>query len=226
MFLRLSGCNLHCSWCDTPYTWDWKGVNGLPYNIHEQTHLYIPDEARRLLEAKLDNNQANLLVVTGGEPLLQQKALVPLIATLFHNYLESELRVEFETNGTIDPVHFGPNAFFGSRERIQFNVSPKLQNSGNSIFKTDGEALKQLVGDRRARFKFVVEGVEDTAWNEIDNIRQIFGLNPSRIWIMPEATNAIQLGFKVQPIAEKALLLGYNFTSRMHVQIWGAQRGK
>lgn len=223
MFLRLSGCNLHCSWCDTPYTWDWKGVNGTSYNIHEQTHIYTADETRRMIEERSDD-KADLLVITGGEPLLQQKALVPLIASLLSG---SDIRIEIETNGTVEPYHLNPNAFFEGGNRVLFNVSPKLVNSGNEVAKAIPLAsMNYFAADRRARFKFVVNSDQDTAWNEIDNIRQAFGIAKKRIWIMPQGTNAIELAYAQGPIAQRALIEGYNFTGRLHVALWGNTRGK
>ena len=68
-FIRLSRCNLSCQFCDTPYTWDWA-------------RFHPAAEARRQVVAELADwalaQPARLVVITGGEPLLQQAALIPL----------------------------------------------------------------------------------------------------------------------------------------------------
>jgi 7-carboxy-7-deazaguanine synthase len=71
MFVRLGRCNLDCRWCDTAFTWDWSRFDPA-VELHRRT------VAELLVE--LDRINAPLLVVTGGEPLLQQQGLEPLLA--------------------------------------------------------------------------------------------------------------------------------------------------
>lgn len=99
VFLRLAGCNLACSWCDTAYSW-----NGTSPAVK-----LSPEEAA----AAVLHYPCRRLVITGGEPLVQQKALPGLLRLLPEHF------VEMETNGAILPDeellhHIG-----------QFNVSPK-----------------------------------------------------------------------------------------------------
>ena len=69
VFLRLSTCNLACTWCDTRYTWDWDNHD---YD-REVVALDAEDVEQRILGFRCPH-----LVITGGEPLIQQKALAPL----------------------------------------------------------------------------------------------------------------------------------------------------
>jgi len=73
VFLRLALCNLACVWCDTRYTWDWEH-----YDQRREVVTISVDEAEEAIRRYLCRN----LVVTGGEPLVQQRALTPLLEHL------------------------------------------------------------------------------------------------------------------------------------------------
>src|SRR5690606_36736468 len=115
-FLRLGNCNLSCSYCDTPYTWD-----GSRFDLDSDLRAEeIWDVARWVSEAA-----PGRLIVTGGEPLLQQKQLVRLIQQV-DDVSEARgvarLYIEVETNGTVRPL-------LDLLNRVdQWNVSPKLGN--------------------------------------------------------------------------------------------------
>src|SRR6188472_820036 len=97
-FVRLSRCNLACTWCDTAYTWRFEGDtrphrDGLAYERQaNQVTLSEEDTAARILALGKPR-----LVVTGGEPLLQAPALARMLALL------PGIAVEIETNGTVSP---------------------------------------------------------------------------------------------------------------------------
>ncbi len=90
VFLRLAHCNLACVWCDTRYTWDWEH-----YDQRKEVESVSVDEA----EEEIRRFDCRNLVVTGGEPLIQQRALAPLLERL----KSSGFWIEVETNGTIVP---------------------------------------------------------------------------------------------------------------------------
>src|SRR5205085_2854334 len=89
-FVRLGRCNLDCSWCDTPYTWDWDRFDPA-----------VELRSERLVDIveQLAAMHPEIVVLTGGEPLLQQRHLGPLLDAC----LERGWPVEVETNGTIAP---------------------------------------------------------------------------------------------------------------------------
>ena len=203
-FVRLGRCNLDCSWCDTPYTWDWE--------------RYDPAEELRRRSvtsvlAQLDTMRPEIVVVTGGEPLLQQRRLVPLI----EGCRERGWPVEIETNGTIvpdDPLL----AVVG-----RWNVSPKLANSGVPIDKRiRPDALAVLRATDHAAFKFVVAHVAEL--DEVAEIVDAHGLEP--VWIMPEGTDPTSLLERARELADPVLARGWNLTPRLHVLLWGDQRGR
>src|SRR5260221_13357763 len=78
-FLRLGGCNLSCVWCDTPYTWDWTGKNGVKYDPKVELHkLSFVDVAAYLIKCRPGGNIFTI-VASGGEPMLQQHTLTEFI---------------------------------------------------------------------------------------------------------------------------------------------------
>lgn len=211
-FLRLGACNLHCSWCDTPYTWDWTGRNGVKYDPKvELTRMTFEEITAQFKTLGLFNLRVPMLVVSGGEPLLQQKALAEYL-----NTLSSAVRVEVETAGTITP----------SRELVtrvtQFNCSPKLENSGNEKTKRyNPEALDILQDTHKTCWKFVVTSDDDLA--EVKYLVTKHDLHP--VYIMPEGIDVEALQEHMQAVAKSVLLEGWNLSPRLQVEIFGNTRG-
>lgn len=205
-FVRLGRCNLDCVWCDTPYTWDWQRHDP----AIELTSTTCDEVLERLADMVVDH-----VVVTGGEPLLQQAALVPLLRA----GRDRGWTFEVETNGTIVPTEEVCNLV----ER--FNVSPKLANSGvtegRRLRKDALGAFAELGRVGRAAFKFVVTSTDDL--DEVGELAERFSLTP--VWVMPEArtTGAVLAG--MQALAEPVLERGWHLSPRLHVLLWGDERG-
>lgn len=207
-FLRLSGCNLRCRWCDTPYTWDWTGVTGHAYDPAEERHRLDVDA----IFGTIIGHGTDMLVVSGGEPLLQQRRLVPLLQRLAGR----GMRIEVETAGTVSP----------SAELVeavaQFNVSPKLENSGNAPSRRyRPAALDDLQATGRAVWKFVA--VDPADLEEIGVLVQRHRLAP--VYVMPEGTSAEAVIARSRALAEAVLARGWSLTSRLHVLLYGNRRG-
>jgi 7-carboxy-7-deazaguanine synthase len=200
-FVRLGRCSLNCSWCDSSFTWNWKRHDPA-VELHELTTEQVAGRVRAM--------DVPIVVITGGEPLLQQGALVELLQQL------PDLRVEVETNG----IHEPDSELVGHVE--QFNVSPKLANSGierGRRYKPD--VLRAFAATRKAVFKFVVCGPAD--FDEIDVMVAECGL--ADVWVMPEGTDSPTIVARLQQLAEPVLARGWNLTPRLHILIWGDKRG-
>ncbi|GGV62915.1 radical SAM protein [Streptomyces longisporoflavus] len=214
VFIRLGGCNLDCGagqdarWsCDTPHTWKWDEPGIDPINELQVTSI---DE----IAAEVDRHRARRVVITGGEPLLQQRALIPLIARL----CEAGYLVEFETNGTIAP----------SPELVavtaQFNVSPKLSSSGVRRSKRlSPSALSAFTASGKAIFKFVITEPERDL-PEVEATVGLYGLAP--VWLMPEGTDEASILDGMRTLAEHAIPRGWAVSPRLHILMWGDQCGR
>ncbi len=214
VFLRLGGCNQTCVWCDTPYTWDWTGKNGVTYNpTKELTPLSYRDTVASVM-LRTEGAPVRLLVISGGEPLLQQRRLCSFLEGL-HN-TDRAWDVEIETAGTIAPL---PALV---AQVSQFNVSPKLANSGNQLAKRyRPQVLRALQATGKATWKFVVTSNAD--FQEIDAIVGDNGLGP--VYIMPEGKVADTVNSHAQAVAEEVVRRGYRLTTRLHVHLYGNRRG-
>lgn len=210
-FVRLMTCNLTCSWCDTPYTWDWKGQNGVAYNREEQQTEMTTYEIYQAVKA-LDVER---VVFSGGEPMMQKAEL----AEVFKLLADDGIAIEIETNGTITPT---PELF---PLITQINCSPKLANSGVILGKRRKiEVLKALMESGTAvGFKFVCQSKE--CLDEVEEIQLEAGIPDRNIWIMPEGRTTEELDNHMVAIADDAIARGWNITPRTHVAIWGAKRG-
>lgn len=206
VFLRLATCNLACSWCDTAYTWDWKN-----FDYKEQV---IEVESDVLEKQILKHNRPHI-VITGGEPMLQQAELAPLVSSLMSKGFFSEV----ETNGTI-----APNAEM--IEAIsQWNVSPKLANSGNHPEKREvAQAIEAFRNTERAYFKFVI--AEPTDIDEVTGMVERYDIPSERVILMPEGTTVSHIQKSATWLAELCAERGYRFSTRLHILLWGDKRGR
>jgi 7-carboxy-7-deazaguanine synthase len=213
MFVRLWGCNLNCSWCDTSYTWDTTGQNGPPVTKAEESiDTPIAHIVARLEE--LRNDRQAIAVVTGGEPMIHRRLLPVLVQELAPHYAW----VEVETNGTQMP----PDALrpLAAARRVRFNVSPKLTGSGcNPDRAINDEALKAFATWPGATFKFVVTGLEDLA-EVLELVRRI-DIDPTDVWVMAEDR---LLGIDAD-VCAVVLAAGFNYSPRLQVALWGDTKG-
>lgn len=206
IFLRTATCNLQCSWCDTKYTWDWKNYD---YN-KEVKEMEIPEIKNEIIKF----NEKNL-VITGGEPLLQQEALIKL----FEEIKSFDYFVEVETNGTIKPTQKMLDFV------DQWNVSPKTANSNNNLNTCENaEAYTLFKKLDNSIFKFVIDSKEDMV--EVENLIKKYDINREKIFLMPQASDKEELYKKRKLVQNLANKYNVNETSRLHIELWGNIRGK
>jgi len=215
VFLRLAGCNLHCVWCDTPYTWNWIGSKWSHPDkfdpkdeIHEMSTCEVVEQL-----AKIGTTIASV-VISGGEPLIQQKQLEILLVAL-HN---RNWWIEIETNGTIPPNKV-------VRQYVnQFNVSPKLSNSGDKKqLRFRPQAMSVFAQMEKATFKFVIGSTEDVS--EVMEYVKEFGLPNERVYLMPLGKTPDELKITMNLTEQLCNRFGFIFSDRLHVHKFGGVRG-
>lgn len=214
-FLRLSGCNLACVWCDTPYTWNWIGTSFIhPDKFDKSLEAHKMKIGAVLEEIANKFSEVKALVVSGGEPVLQQSKLIELFHQLPFWW------IEVETNGTIvikdefaDLVN-------------QFNCSPKTSNSGpdNPLkLRYKPEAIKKIASlGKKATFKFVIQN--DTDLDEMKTIISECGIRTDQVWLMPEGRTREEQELRQQQVKDLSKALGYNFSPRLHILEFGNKR--
>ena len=196
VFLRLFGCNLDCTWCDSTYAS--RALNSKS-EIQNSKLMSIDQILKAIRQFPCKH-----LVITGGEPLLQQKGLIPLVKALKGWY------IEIETNGTI-PIKI-------SKFLEQINCSPKLSNSKNTPY-----PLKIRPTNRKVIYKFVAQEKRD-----LKEIRQYILDNKipgHKVYIMPEGVNKKIVQERSKWIIEICKKEGYNFSPRLHIMLYGNKRG-
>jgi organic radical activating enzyme len=221
-FVRLSGCNLQCAWCDTPYTWNWHGTPW-PHVADGPEGPNKFDPALERVELSVDAVAdrvaafpAEGVVITGGEPLVQMRALTALIERL-RAQAPSRL-VEIETNGTL-----APSAALAGLVDL-FMVSPKLDNAGNRAGAAiRARALAAFAQLPTASFKMVAATAEDV--NEAARLAASLGIEPSRVYIMPLGTDSRTLNRVGAGIIGAVIDNGFNYSDRLHVHLFGDERG-
>lgn len=227
VFLRLGGCNQHCHWCDTPYTWrfsdqfphDWDIV----YDKNKELKTMVP-EAVVVELLKVGLRPGVMLVISGGEPMLQAEQVHSFLDWMGRSLDTAPRpegvmsRIEIETAGTL--WHEG----LGNSANVFFNVSPKLENSGNSKeLRYRPEVLDKFAMAGHAIFKFVVVSLGDFA--EIDEIVASTMIRKEQVYIMPEGSSREKFIESQQRVAQAAIDRGYNLTTRLHILLWDKKRG-
>ncbi len=206
VFIRTSGCNLRCGWCDTPYT-SWR-PEGRQWSIDE------------ILE-EVGKYPSRFIVLTGGEPFL-----APQIAKLTEVLKQSAAHITIETAATI----FQPVAC------DLLSMSPKLANSTpwkkqqgrfaklHDARRLDLAAMAKFLDRYDCQIKFVVDRPAD-----FDELRDILAklkkIDPRRVFIMAQGTTPRQIQTKAPWILELCGKFGYGYTPRLHIDLYGNRRG-
>ncbi len=201
-FVRTTGCNMRCAWCDTPYTsWSPEGER----------------RSVRELVSRATASGCRHVVITGGEPLLQRELgdLTRALAANGHH-------ITLETAGTLAPDF----------ECHLLSLSPKTSNSDpEGRFRERHRALREnhapllrLMGRHpEHQVKFVVQGDGDLA--EVVDLVERIGVSHDRVLLMPEGRNAAEVAARAPTVARACLRLGFRYSPRLHLDLFGPGRG-
>lgn len=204
-FIRTTGCNLRCWFCDTPFT-SWEPEGG-DLSVEQILDAVRPLDTRHV-------------VITGGEPMLQL-GLVELTKEL---HADSRF-ITIETAGTmLRPV-----------VADLMSISPKMSNSTPTPDRSAEwsvrheesrycpDVIRTLVGEYRCQFKFVIDQPHD-----VDEVRQYLDAFPmidvATVWLMPQAATPHELSDKAGWVKDAAESAGFRFTSRWHIEKYGNER--
>lgn len=207
-FIRTSGCNLRCSWCDTPYaSWNPEGKQMSVDEIVGTVELYAVQH----------------VVLTGGEPMI-----APQISDLASELKVLGYHITIETAGTVAP---------GGIACDLASLSPKLLNSApdklvHAAWHKRHEAerwkpavISQWVKNYDYQLKFVISQASDL--EEVEGMLGKTGCEIPRhkVHLMPEARTPEALRAKAGWLAELCKKRGYRYAHRLHLDLWGARRG-
>ena len=207
-FIRLGGCNLACTWCDSAYTWD-----ASRFDLREQiANMEVSTIMGRLPAAPV-------CVVTGGEPLLYQDR--DAFRALLGHIRARGAQVHIETNGTIVPSRevqdlvdtFVVSPKLGHAEAQKGRVSPALADGWGNIASSHSDAHLKVVVKTRGDVFRAAEMAVSSGWDR------------RRVWVMPEGVDTETLDQRWPDVCAWAIEAGVNVTHRLHVLAWGEERG-
>ena len=205
-FIRVSGCNLRCVWCDTPYA-SWKP---------EGPTLTIDEIVAEVTQQNLDH-----VVLTGGEPMLFD----PVI-DLACRLKELGKTITIETAGTV----------YRDLQCDLMSISPKLGHStpvGDSQWeqrheelRLQPEVLKKLISHYNYQLKFVVATDNPGEIMEIESLLEMIGsVPPDRVLLMPEGRDQATLWAKAKQLIPVVSERNWRLAPRLQIDLFGDKRG-
>jgi 7-carboxy-7-deazaguanine synthase len=204
-FVRASGCNLRCRWCDTPYaSWNPEGpVMEVSAILEEIERLSMPH-----------------VVLTGGEPML-----FDAMEELAQGCREQGRTITVETAGTI----------YRDIVCDLMSISPKLAHSTpddptwgprHERERLKPDVLQQLIDGYEYQLKFVVNPEQGDDFGEIEELlSELRNVHPQRVLIMPEGVDAATLHRRGRMLVEPVMARGWRLSPRMHIDLFGDTRG-
>jgi len=207
IFIRTSGCNLRCHWCDTPYA-SWKP---------EGPEMSVEEVLKKLTAWNCDH-----VVLTGGEPMIAPD--LPELATVLKT---QKKHITIETAGTILPNGIPCDLA---------SLSPKLSNSSPSperdpawakkheATRLQPEVISEWIRKYPFQLKFVVSSENDLA--EIkDLLSRLPPVPLHQILLMPEGIDVKTLATRSPWLVDICKREGFRFSPRLHIELFGHTRG-
>jgi 7-carboxy-7-deazaguanine synthase len=209
VFIRTSGCNLRCAWCDTPYaSWNPEGTQ---------------QSVARIISAVEAHPQAHHVVITGGEPMIAKD-----VHSLAAELKKLGRHITIETAATIMPDGIACDLA---------SLSPKLLNSApdpiehgawrkkHEATRWQPDVVRAWIDAYACQFKFVVSRPEDV--EELEHMLAVLGreIPPHKVLLMPEATSLEKMRDRAAWLAELCKQRGYRYAHRLHIELYGNKRG-
>jgi 7-carboxy-7-deazaguanine synthase len=209
VFVRTSGCNLRCAWCDTPYaSWNPEGE---------------PRSVEAIVADVLGQGAARHVVLTGGEPMIAKE-----IRALAAQLKEAGRHITIETAATVAP---------GGIACDLASLSPKLLNSApdpvahatwrrkHEATRWQPEVVRAWIDQYPYQFKFVVSRPEDV--DELEHMLQALRRDIPRhkVLLMPEGTSLEKIRGRAAWLGELCKARGYRYAHRLHLELYGNRRG-
>ena len=209
VFIRTSGCNLRCTWCDTKYaSWNPEGDEISVEEVVERVSAF----------------PAQHCVLTGGEPMVAKE-----IATLAAKLREIGKHITIETAGTIAPNGIACDLA---------SLSPKLTNSTAAVglisdawrqrhdsTRLQPEVLREWIDRYPFQLKFVLESAADLS--EMEELLQRIGrpIPPSKVLVMPQGIDVRTIRGRDESLIDLCKQQGYRYCNRLHIELFGNTRG-
>jgi 7-carboxy-7-deazaguanine synthase len=237
VFIRLAGCSLRCTWCDTKYALDPTAGEELSVpEILDRIESVFPHSSderpafRRGLAygGRATSHECRFVVITGGEPMVN-----PQLPQLAAELSKRGRHITIETAGI---------AFVENLACDLMSISPKLSNSGQKKVPDTFFAVRQLIEHYPYQLKFVVDSPDDLpeiqdAIEQIGNVipdsprsprgeAEGFAVEAGRIMLMPQAKTRDELIAKSPMVAELCKQAGYTFCNRLQILLYNGVRGK
>lgn len=209
VFVRTSGCNLRCAWCDTPYaSWNPEGEQRAVAHVIAEVETHPA---------------AQHVVLTGGEPMIAKE-----IHELAAGLRQAGRHITIETAATVMPAGIACDLA---------SLSPKLLNSapdpvGHTAWRKKHEATRWQPEVVRAwidayayQFKFVIARPEDV--EEMEHMLAALHREVPRhkVLLMPEATSLEKIRARAGWLSELCKARGYRYAHRLHLELYGNKRG-
>jgi 7-carboxy-7-deazaguanine synthase len=206
-FVRTSGCNLRCQWCDSPYTsWEPQGER-----------LAVEQVLGRVAEFPTRH-----AVITGGEPLI-----APWIEDLCAGLRERGYHITVETAATV----FKPVCCDLA------SLSPKLSNSTpwerdggrfaerHDRLRLQPDVIRAFLDRYDYQLKFVIDRPADVS-EVLALLEQLPGVDRSRVLLMPQGVTPEELAARAPWMVEECKKHGFRYCPRLHIELYGNQRGR
>lgn len=224
IFIRLSGCNLHCSW---------KNSNGSITPCDTSHASFTPENICKSIDEtikEVEKYPCRNVVITGGEPTIHEE-----LPELVRQLKQRDYFITIETNGTR----------YVQTQADLISMSPKLRSSTEDPkfgaqqekLRLNIDSLLSFMQYHQYQLKFVVNTPEDV--EEILSIHSklcigaktpeeryiLLSLLASNTWLMPQGVTMEQFNEKTQWIIDLCKKHGFNFTERLHIRLWGNKKG-